>query len=300
MELHFAPYAALTAALERLSYSGKTILITGGGHGMGVDMCRSFAARKSSHIIIVGRNETRVKASAEKLAAEFPTTRFTAIAADISSKDDVKRLFENLVDSPGVLVNNAGYMPVPEKFQDADLDEWWSGYTINVFGTVLVTQTYLKHRQLKAPKTGPGIIITLNTIAAYSFDMPSLSAYASSKAALARWLEVASHDVPQDVARFISVHPGAVETDMGHKAGIIETLAVTEAALTGDFTAWLASDEAIFLAGRFVWVNWDYEQLIGRKQEILEKNLFRTALTGVNPVLMCRSLGPWTIFSNAL
>lgn len=249
---------------------------------MGVDMCRSFAARKSSHIIIVGRNETRIKASAEKLAAEFPATRFTGIAADISSKDDVKRLFESLEDSPDVLVNNAGYMPVPEKFQDADLDEWWSGYTINVFGTVLVTQTYLKHREIKVPKTGPGVIITLNTIAAYSLDMPSLSAYGSSKAALARWLEIASHDVPQEVARFTSVHPGAVATDMGHKAGIIDTLAVTEAALTGDFTAWLASDEASFLAGRFVWANWDCEQLIGRKQEILKGNLFRTALTGVD------------------
>lgn len=249
---------------------------------MGIDMCRSFAARKSSHIIIVGRNETRIKASAEKLTAEFPATRFTAIAADISSRNDVKRLFEGLLDSPDVLVNNAGYMPVPEKFQDADIDEWWSGYTINVFGTALVTQTYLKHRETKASKTGPGVIITLNTIAAYSFDMPSLSAYGSSKAALARWLEIASHDVPQEVARFISVHPGAVATDMGHKAGIIDTLAVTEAALTGDFTAWLASDEASFLAGRFVWANWDCEQLINRKQEILKENLFRTALTGVD------------------
>ncbi|GFP60321.1 hypothetical protein ACSS6W_000133 [Trichoderma asperelloides] len=282
MELHLTPYAALTSALERLNYGGKTILITGGGHGMGVDMCRSFAARKSSHIIIVGRNETRIKASAEKLTAEFPATRFTPIAADISSKDDIKMLFESLADSPDVLINNAGYMPVPEKFQDADIDEWWSGYTTNVFGTVLVTQTYLKHRDTKASKTGPGVIITLNTIAAYSFDMPSLSAYGSSKAALARWLEIASHDVPQEVARFISVHPGAVATDMGHKAGIIDTLAVTEAALTADFTAWLASDEASFLAGRFVWANWDCEQLISRKQEILEENLFRTSLTGVD------------------
>lgn len=249
---------------------------------MGVDMCRSFAARKSSHIIIVGRNETRIKASAQRLTAEFPATRFTPITADISSKDDVKMLFESFVDSPDVLVNNAGYMPVPEKFQDADLDEWWSGYTTNVFGTVLVTQTYLKHRDTKASNTGPGVIITLNTIASYSFNMPSLSAYGSSKAALARWLEIASHDVPQEVARFISLHPGAVATDMGHKAGIIDTLAVTEAALTGDFTAWLASDEASFLAGRFVWANWDCEQLISRKQEILEENLFRTSLTGVD------------------
>ncbi|RFU76496.1 short-chain dehydrogenase [Trichoderma arundinaceum] len=282
METHYTPYPALTAALERLDYSGKTILITGGGHGMGIDMCRSFAARRSANIIIVGRNETRIKTTAAKLAAEFPATQFTPIAADISSRDDVNRLFNSLEVSPDVLVNNAGYMPAPEKFQDADLDEWWSGYTINVFGTVLITQSYLTHRRAKLSNTGPGIIITLNTIAAYSFDIPSLSAYGSSKAALARWLELASHDIPQGVARFISIHPGAVATDMGHRAGVIDSMAVTEAALTGDFTAWLASEEASFLAGRFVWVNWDYQQLIDRKQEILDKNLFKTSLLGAD------------------
>lgn len=282
METHFTPYPALTAALERLDYGGKTILITGGGHGMGIYMCRSFAARKSANIIIVGRNEPRIRASAAKLTKDFPSTRFTPITADISSKADVKRLFDSLDVSPDVLINNAGYMPRPEKFQDADLDEWWSGYTINVFGTVLVTQSYLQHRTAKASQLGPGIIITLNTIAAYSFDIPSLSAYGSSKAALARWLELASYDISQDIARFISIHPGAVATDMGHRAGIIDELAVTEAALTGDFTAWLASEEASFLAGRFVWVNWDYEQLVARKTEILDKNLFKTALMGAD------------------
>ncbi|KAI5455816.1 hypothetical protein BGZ63DRAFT_397975 [Mariannaea sp. PMI_226] len=282
-EAHLTRYPGLTAALERQDYIGKTILITGGGHGMGMDMCRSFAGRNSANIIIIGRNAARLQVSAEKLAAEFPATRFTPITADISSKDDIKRLFESLEASPDVLVNNAGYMPNPETFQDADIDEWWSGFTINVFGTVLVSQTYLKHREAKKASqsiTKPGVIITLNTIAAYSFDLPRLSAYSSSKAALARWLELASFDVPRDIARFISVHPGAVATDMGHKAGVMDGMTVTEASLTGDFTAWLASEEASFLAGRLVWVNWDIDELLARKVEILEQNLFKTALSG--------------------
>ncbi|KAI5457557.1 hypothetical protein BGZ63DRAFT_433987 [Mariannaea sp. PMI_226] len=284
-EAHLSRYPSLTSALARQDYTGKTILITGGGHGMGIDMCRSFAGCNSANIIIVGRTEARLKASAEKLASEFPATRFTPITADISSKDDIKRIFEKLEISPDVLVNNAGYMPNPEKFQDADIDEWWSGFTINVFGTVLVSQTYLKHREaMKASQNiiKPGVIITINTIAAYSFDLPRLSAYSSSKAALVRWLELASFDVPRDVARFISVHPGSVATDMGHKAGLLDGLTITEASLTGDFTAWLASEEASFLAGRFVWVNWDIDELLARKDEIVEQNLFKTTLGGAD------------------
>ncbi|EHK24038.1 uncharacterized protein TRIVIDRAFT_46068 [Trichoderma virens Gv29-8] len=279
MKEHVVRYAGLTAALERADYSGKTILVTGGGHGMGINMSESFAARKAANVVIVGRNESRIQASAAKLAEQFPETKFIPVAADISSQDDVKKLFASLDVAVDILINNAGYMPTPTKFQEADLDEWWSGYTINVFGTVNVTQNFLKHRAAKGA-SGTAVVITLNTIAAYEFDIPALTAYGSSKAALARLMELVAFDVPKDVARFISVHPGAVATDMGHRAGVIESLTVTEASLTGDFTAWLGSEEASFLDGRFVWVNWDVDELLARKQEILDNNMYKTALAG--------------------
>lgn len=40
-------------------------------------------------------------------------------------------------------------------------------------------------------------------------------------------------------------------------------------ALPGDFTVWLASHQADFLAGRFVWANWDVEQM-KEKKSLLE------------------------------
>ncbi|KAL6874830.1 hypothetical protein J3F83DRAFT_771166 [Trichoderma novae-zelandiae] len=194
MKQHTSRYAGLTAALERVDYSGKTILITGGGFGKGVDMCRSFAARGLR----------------PRLAEEYPEAKFTPVVADITSKDDVKRLFESLDVSPAVLVNNAGYMPEPKPFIDTDLEDWWAGYQINVYGSVNVTLTYLRHRAAQPSVDGPGVVVTLNTIAAYKYDLPNLSSYGSTKAALARWSECVSVDVPLEAARFISVHPGAV------------------------------------------------------------------------------------------
>lgn len=38
--------------------------------------------------------------------------------------------------------------------------------------------------------------------------------------------------------------------------------------LPGHFAVWLASPEAAFLAGRFVWANWDVEELKARAKEI--------------------------------
>ncbi|ETS01019.1 hypothetical protein M419DRAFT_9674 [Trichoderma reesei RUT C-30] len=51
--------------------------------------------------------------------------------------------------------------------------------------------------------------------------------------------------------------------------------------LTGDFTAWLGSEKASFLAGRFVWANWDRDELLARQQETVDHNLYKTAVSGV-------------------
>lgn len=44
---------------------------------------------------------------------------------------------------------------------------------------------------------------------------------------------------------------------------------------------WLASPEAAFLKGKFVWVNWDAEELIARKSEIEKTMALKVLLGGV-------------------
>jgi hypothetical protein len=53
------------------------------------------------------------------------------------------------------------------------------------------------------------------------------------------------------------------------------------AELAGQFTVWLASPEAKFLKGKFVWVNWDVDELKARADEIKDSLLFRILLNGV-------------------
>ena len=38
--------------------------------------------------------------------------------------------------------------------------------------------------------------------------------------------------------------------------------------LPADFMVWLASPEAAFLKGRYVWANWDVDEMLARKEEI--------------------------------
>lgn len=51
--------------------------------------------------------------------------------------------------------------------------------------------------------------------------------------------------------------------------------------LPGAFCVWLsASKDAEFLRGRFVWSNWDVDELIQRKKDIIDRDLLKLGLKG--------------------
>ena len=50
--------------------------------------------------------------------------------------------------------------------------------------------------------------------------------------------------------------------------------------LAGDFTVWVASPEAAFLNGKFLWCNWDVDELKENRQEIEGTSLLTTNLEG--------------------
>ena len=80
--------------------------------------------------------------------------------------------------------------------------------------------------------------------------------------------------------RFVSVHPGAIHTDMGVKSGLTG-LDMTDLDLAASFVLWASSSEAEFLKGRFAWANWDVEELKAKKDEILKKDLLHYTIEGV-------------------
>lgn len=53
------------------------------------------------------------------------------------------------------------------------------------------------------------------------------------------------------------------------------------AALPGDFCVWLASPEAKFLKGKYLWANWDVDQMMERAKDIQESLLLNITLDGV-------------------
>lgn len=177
--------------------------------------------------------------------------------------------------APDVLVNNAGFLPSPANFKSVDLKEWWEGFEINVLGTAIVTQEFLRAK----PEGKEAVVLTVNTMGAHlGTHIPKLSAYSASKAGSLRMIESIQAETPD--VRFVSVHPGGVATDMQVKAALEGGGPLTDSDLSANFMLWLTSPEADFMKGRFAWVNWDIDELKAKKEEILEKDLLKYTLGG--------------------
>ena len=157
---HFDPYPRAGPELKN-GIRWQARLITGGGYGVGSTIVKSFAEVGVAEIILLGRTEAKLKSTAEKLAS-FNNITIRLYEVDISSKSDVKKLFDSLTVSASIPVNNAGFMATPTNFILADLDEYWEAITIHVYGTALITQSFLGHRETLKP-SAPAVVITLST-----------------------------------------------------------------------------------------------------------------------------------------
>ncbi|KUJ22346.1 NAD(P)-binding protein [Mollisia scopiformis] len=275
--LHLQTYPALSPTRPELSAKGKSVLVTGGGYGIGRAVPDAFGAAGAARVAISGRTESKLKAAVAELKQAFPKTEFSYFVADIRDTNAVKAMFKSF-GAPDVLVNNAGFLVVPEIFKTVDLKEWWEGFEVNILGTAIVTQEFLRAK----PEGKEAVVINVNTIAAHlGTNYPKLSAYSSSKAALARLSESLQAETPE--VRFVSIHPGAIDTDMYVKSEM-GPFDMTEVDLAANFMLWLASPEADFLKGRFAWVHWDIDELKAKKEEILSGDLLKYTLGGFDPL----------------
>ncbi|GME34926.1 Short-chain dehydrogenase/reductase SDR [Neofusicoccum parvum] len=284
---HHASYPAISPTRPALSAANKTILISGGGRGLGTAIVAAFAAAGAAHIVVTGRNAASLEAVCARTAAAHPATTLTPVAGDVTRAADVARAFAAAKGPVDVLVANAGYLatvaPVPPAAADGEgaddvVDDWWRAFEVNVKGVLLLARRFLAN-------ASPGAVF-LNVSAAVAHlnpAVPGFSAYAGSKLGTARVVETLQRENPG--FRFFNIQPGVVRTDMLEKSGLEllpeeDKLPIDEPELPGHFLVWLASPEAEWLKGKWLWANWDVDELKARKEEILTGNKLVTGLVG--------------------
>ena len=106
------------SVLQRMTIEGKIAIVTGGGTGLGREICIAFA-RSGAHLVIAGRRTGPI----EEVAAEAHKSgvKALAVSTDVTDSSQVKALIDKAIDNFGhidILVNNAGIAkgvdPTPE------------------------------------------------------------------------------------------------------------------------------------------------------------------------------------------
>ena len=133
--------------LENLSLDGKTVVITGGGTGLGREMTLAMA-RAGADMVIASRRPGPIEEVAEMVRQIGP--RALAVSTDVTDTSSVNSLFEKALDEFGkvdVLFNNAGIVrgqgatPIWEITDD----DWRLGIDTNLTGAFYGSRAVAKH-----------------------------------------------------------------------------------------------------------------------------------------------------------
>lgn len=144
-------YEAISPSNPKLSQAGKTILVTGGGYGVGYAIANSFAQASASTIVLVGRREAILQSAAEKLKADSaeinPNLNVHVHTVDVTDHGSTTRLWGWLVEKGlviDVLILNAGRQSPFKTLLELGLEEVWNFYQVNVYGHMDFTEHFYK------------------------------------------------------------------------------------------------------------------------------------------------------------
>ncbi|HEY2225715.1 SDR family oxidoreductase [Actinomycetospora sp.] len=233
-------------------FSGKVVIVTGGGSGIGAATAHRFAADGAT-VVVTGRSPDKL----DKTVADAPAgSTVIARQADTSDEQAITHLVDEVAREHGrldTLVNNAA-VARPGTVTDLDADTWRQVMSIDVDGVFYASKAALPH--LTATR---GSIVNVGSVSGLGGDW-GMAAYNAAKGAVVNLTNAMALDHGPDGVRVNAVHPSLTVTDMS--AGIREdddTLArfrdripmgrPAEPDEVGDVIAFLAGDDARFVSG---------------------------------------------------
>jgi uncharacterized oxidoreductase len=187
-----------------------TILITGGGTGIGKAMAEALHAR-GARVIIAGRRREPLEA----VAAANPGMAFETL--DVADPTAIEAFASRIVEAHpdlNVVINNAGIM-IPEDLTAEPVDPAIAEQTIaiNLLGPIRLTTALLPHLKRKTAAT------VVNVTSGLAFvPLTSTPVYSATKAALRSWSQSLRHQLGGTAVEVLEWAPPAVATDLvpGH------------------------------------------------------------------------------------
>lgn len=241
-------------------FKNKNIVITGSSRGIGLAILELFA-QEGANIAACSNKQSDTVLLKYKEIATKNNVQITPYFFDMSNEDEVKEGLKELKTAMpviDVLVNNAGISHIAP-FMMSKMEDLHRVFQINYFSQMVLTQGLLGC--LKKAKGAS--IVNMTSIAGLDGGI-GVTAYGSSKSAIALTTKVLAQELAFFKIRVNGVAPGMVETDMaismGEKAAentsnsaALKRLAKPEE--IAQMVVFLASEEASYITGQIVRVD---------------------------------------------
>lgn len=184
--------------------TGNTILITGGGSGIGLALAQRWHDA-GNVVIVTGRNSAKLDAAIEGRA------NMHALPLDVTDADAIAAFAADFVQrfpDLNVLVNNAGVMMYEALDGERDLSDAEATVVTNLLGPIWLTDALIDHLVAR----GDGAIVNVTSGLAF-VPLPKAPTYSATKAALHSYTQALRVQLAGRV-EVIELAPPAVRTEL--------------------------------------------------------------------------------------
>ncbi len=201
--------------------TGLKVLITGGSSGIGLELCRLFAADKHQ-LLIASKPQEELNKAQDLLKNEYPELSLDCFQVDLAEPAGSEKLYEFVKQQgmvPDIVINNAGFgtygplMSIDEQRELAMIQ-------LNIVNVYKLTRLYLKDMV----ERDAGTIMNIASIAAFQ-PTPMMATYAATKAfvnSFSRALDFELEEAKSNV-KVITVCPPSTRTPFQLSAGMQNT-----------------------------------------------------------------------------
>lgn len=192
-----------------MKVSGKVIVVTGGGSGIGREIVLNLLS-KGAKVAAVDLNKEGLEET-KKIAGE-KGENLSLHVANITNRERVEQLPEEIFKEHGTvdgIINNAGIIQPFVDIKDLDYDRIKLVMDVNFYGTLYMTKTFLPHL-LERPE---GHITNVSSMGGFT-PVPGQSIYGASKAAVKLMTEGLRSELKGTNVNVTVVFPGAVNTNI--------------------------------------------------------------------------------------
>lgn len=187
-----------------MSFSGKTIIVTGASKGIGRAIA-IMAVERGAKVVAMGRNREEL----DSLVAEHGVR---AIIADLADADETRRAVLAALPAD-YLVNNAG-MNILEPFLEIKADNFDQVYAVNTRAPMIITQEYARHRIAQG---GGGSVVNISSISAFN-GFARHASYCAAKGGLDGMTRTMANELGPHGIRVNTVNPGVTLTALAAEA----------------------------------------------------------------------------------